>query len=204
MSSVSNRYLDFINIMTYDFHGAWDPFTGHNSPLYRSSVDQGENIYYNVVSKTLDKTKLSPSKSQMWNTSLVFVFKIRTLLWNTGETKELQLRNSYWVSPHMDAHFACHQELPMLEHQSVDRPLQDPTPVKLGSGPTTRSINVKHENNSTWHNLKWMQAVRCFKPRHHKLFWGCLRMIFFHSTDLHFPSRSHCPLEWWANGALCH
>ncbi|XP_030277720.1 acidic mammalian chitinase-like [Sparus aurata] len=43
-----SKYLDFINIMTYDFHGAWDPFTGHNSPLYRSSVDQGENIYYNV------------------------------------------------------------------------------------------------------------------------------------------------------------
>lgn len=38
--------------MTYDYHGAWDPFTGHNSPLYRSSVDQGDNIYYNVVSET--------------------------------------------------------------------------------------------------------------------------------------------------------
>uniref|UniRef100_A0A667ZLD1 chitinase n=1 Tax=Myripristis murdjan TaxID=586833 RepID=A0A667ZLD1_9TELE len=43
-----SRYLDFINIMTYDFHGAWDPFTGHNSPLYRSSVDVGEHIYFNV------------------------------------------------------------------------------------------------------------------------------------------------------------
>lgn len=46
------RFLDFINVMTYDYHGAWDPFTGHNSPLYRSSVDQGDNIYYNVVSET--------------------------------------------------------------------------------------------------------------------------------------------------------
>uniref|UniRef100_A0A8C2ZUD7 chitinase n=1 Tax=Cyclopterus lumpus TaxID=8103 RepID=A0A8C2ZUD7_CYCLU len=42
------KFLDFINVMTYDFHGAWDPFTGHNSPLFRSSYDQGDNIFYNV------------------------------------------------------------------------------------------------------------------------------------------------------------
>uniref|UniRef100_A0A8C2ZVW3 Acidic mammalian chitinase n=1 Tax=Cyclopterus lumpus TaxID=8103 RepID=A0A8C2ZVW3_CYCLU len=41
------KFLDFINVMTYDFHGAWDPFTGHNSPLFRSSYDQGDNIFYN-------------------------------------------------------------------------------------------------------------------------------------------------------------
>ncbi|TNN73529.1 Acidic mammalian chitinase [Liparis tanakae] len=40
--------LDFIHVMTYDFHGAWDPFTAHNSPLFRSSYDHGDNIYYNV------------------------------------------------------------------------------------------------------------------------------------------------------------
>lgn len=43
-----SKLFDFINVMSYDFHGAWDTFTGHNSPLYRSSVDQGVNIYYNV------------------------------------------------------------------------------------------------------------------------------------------------------------
>ena len=42
--------LDFINVMTYDFHGAWDPFTGHNSPMYRGSADEGVNVYFNVVS----------------------------------------------------------------------------------------------------------------------------------------------------------
>uniref|UniRef100_A0A3Q3FC30 Acidic mammalian chitinase n=1 Tax=Labrus bergylta TaxID=56723 RepID=A0A3Q3FC30_9LABR len=43
-----SKFLDFINVMTYDYHGAWDTFTGHNSPLYVSSGDQGEHIFYNV------------------------------------------------------------------------------------------------------------------------------------------------------------
>lgn len=28
-----NEALDFVNIMTYDFHGAFDPITGHNAPM---------------------------------------------------------------------------------------------------------------------------------------------------------------------------
>lgn len=44
-----SRHLDFINVMTYDFHGAWERFTGHNSPLYRGSHDSGNLIYFNTV-----------------------------------------------------------------------------------------------------------------------------------------------------------
>ena len=28
------KYLDYINVMTYDFHGQWEKQVGHNSPLF--------------------------------------------------------------------------------------------------------------------------------------------------------------------------
>jgi GH18 family chitinase len=34
--------LDFYNVMTYDFHGAWTNHSGHNSPLYLSPRDPGQ------------------------------------------------------------------------------------------------------------------------------------------------------------------
>uniref|UniRef100_A0AAY4C1B5 chitinase n=1 Tax=Denticeps clupeoides TaxID=299321 RepID=A0AAY4C1B5_9TELE len=42
------KYLDFLNVMTYDFHGTWETFTGHNSPLYQGSTDSEELIYFNT------------------------------------------------------------------------------------------------------------------------------------------------------------
>ncbi|KAM3840533.1 acidic mammalian chitinase-like [Vipera latastei] len=41
------RNLDIINVMTYDFHGSWDPVTGHNSPLYRGLVSYDPVPFYN-------------------------------------------------------------------------------------------------------------------------------------------------------------
>lgn len=34
--------LDFINVMTYDFHGPWTDHAGHNSPLILSAYDPGQ------------------------------------------------------------------------------------------------------------------------------------------------------------------
>ncbi|XP_063765852.1 acidic mammalian chitinase-like isoform X2 [Eleginops maclovinus] len=42
------KELEFINVMTYDFHGTWETFTGHNSPLFRGSKDTGNLIYFNT------------------------------------------------------------------------------------------------------------------------------------------------------------
>uniref|UniRef100_A0A8C7WYG7 Oviductal glycoprotein 1 n=1 Tax=Oryzias sinensis TaxID=183150 RepID=A0A8C7WYG7_9TELE len=42
------KYLDFVNVMTYDLHGSWENVTGHNSPLFKSSQDTGDNVYLNT------------------------------------------------------------------------------------------------------------------------------------------------------------
>ncbi|XP_043572528.1 acidic mammalian chitinase-like, partial [Chiloscyllium plagiosum] len=42
------RNVDFINLVSYGFHGAWDRFTGHISPLYRGSADKGAYANSNV------------------------------------------------------------------------------------------------------------------------------------------------------------
>lgn len=45
-----HQYLDFINVMTYDFHGTWDPQTNHHSALYGSPADPstGDQRSYNT------------------------------------------------------------------------------------------------------------------------------------------------------------
>lgn len=41
LPNLANAF-DFINVMTYDFHGSWESVTGHNSPLFNRT---GETTY---------------------------------------------------------------------------------------------------------------------------------------------------------------
>ncbi|KRA76882.1 chitinase [Lysobacter sp. Root667] len=45
-----HSYLDFINVMTYDFHGTWDAKTNHHSALFNSPNDPstGDQKFYNT------------------------------------------------------------------------------------------------------------------------------------------------------------
>lgn len=42
------RHLDWIAVMTYDYHGQWDKKTGHVAPLYYHPDD--DTTYFNAVS----------------------------------------------------------------------------------------------------------------------------------------------------------
>ncbi len=42
ISQLSN-YVDWMNVMCYDFHGDWDPITGHNAPL--NQTQQGDPLF---------------------------------------------------------------------------------------------------------------------------------------------------------------
>lgn len=47
---VLSETLDFINVMTYDLHGAWEKYTGHQAALLPISSEQGADRNLNVVS----------------------------------------------------------------------------------------------------------------------------------------------------------
>ncbi|XP_071539684.1 chitinase-3-like protein 1 isoform X2 [Panulirus ornatus] len=42
------QHLDLLNLMAYDMHGAWEPYTHHQSGLYAYPADTGDNAYLNV------------------------------------------------------------------------------------------------------------------------------------------------------------
>ncbi len=43
-----SKYLDFINLMAYDLHGAWEKFVGLNAPLFAREDEVGKQIELNV------------------------------------------------------------------------------------------------------------------------------------------------------------
>lgn len=43
-----SRYLDLINVMTYDYHGQWDKKTGHVAPM--TDYDEAGDARFNAVS----------------------------------------------------------------------------------------------------------------------------------------------------------
>ncbi|XP_053686951.1 acidic mammalian chitinase-like [Sabethes cyaneus] len=49
-----SQHLDYINLMTYDYNGAWDAYTGHNAPLFSGPSEKTDfqrtlNVNHSVM-----------------------------------------------------------------------------------------------------------------------------------------------------------
>ncbi|XP_074119146.1 oviduct-specific glycoprotein-like isoform X2 [Sminthopsis crassicaudata] len=58
------RLLDYISVLTYDFHGSWNSVTGHNSPLYGMNWGNNQIDYLNCeyAMKLWEKKGAPPEK----------------------------------------------------------------------------------------------------------------------------------------------
>lgn len=58
------KYVDFINVMAYDYHGSWESATGHNAPLYATDGLS--------VSDTIDAYLSAGAEPEKLNLGLAF------------------------------------------------------------------------------------------------------------------------------------
>ena len=71
------NYVDFFNVMTYDYHGSWSSHVGHNSPLYNSPSSDVEGschtgINYLALTRQIPKNQLNmgvPFWGKLYNAS---------------------------------------------------------------------------------------------------------------------------------------
>nr|XP_023029163.1 probable chitinase 10 isoform X2 [Leptinotarsa decemlineata] len=99
--------LDFMSVMTYDYHGAWERQTGHVSPLYSSPEDKYPQYNANftmeyLVSSGAPREKLLlgiPFYGQSFSLSKKSTFSVGTSATGPGEAGE------YTKQPGMLAYF---------------------------------------------------------------------------------------------------
>ena len=56
MEFICDRYVDWLNVMAYDYHGAWMNTTGFNAPLFAGLNDYGDEFPLNVVSQSFGRS----------------------------------------------------------------------------------------------------------------------------------------------------
>ncbi|MGL4345905.1 MAG: glycosyl hydrolase family 18 protein [Cellulosilyticaceae bacterium] len=83
-----HQYVDFINLMTYDFHGAWEPITGHQSQLYGRTDEY--NPYDEVVTQyNVDQAVKNFQGQGVPNNKLVVGVPYYTRGWKNVEPVEV-------------------------------------------------------------------------------------------------------------------
>jgi len=82
--------LDFINVMTYDFHGPWSNHAGHNSPMILNALDPGAEGSLTTSMDLFEKTYGVPRQKLNFGTAFYgYQFNGAKSLWdicNCGAT----------------------------------------------------------------------------------------------------------------------
>lgn len=110
------RYLDLINVMTYDLRGSWEGFTGEDSPLYQSPSDPEGYIDFNVVCSFYCSLYLVYLFTKNLYNKLPYsllLWYFRIMLSITGKITEL------------------HQKSSWSDFQPMDEPLHSLTPLTM-------------------------------------------------------------------------
>ncbi|GLG95341.1 Probable chitinase 10 [Gryllus bimaculatus] len=103
-----SKYLDFINVMTYDFHGQWERQVGHNSPLYplesATSYQKKLTVDYSArewVKQGAPKEKLMigmPTYGRSFTLVCDFLHQENTtLVWDNEQQVPFAYRDDQWV-----------------------------------------------------------------------------------------------------------
>ena len=79
------KYLDWLNIMAYDYHGAFDSQTGVLAPLLKDSVPNGEYCLKNTIDAYLNIAKIPPKKLVLGIATYGRTFKVSGLTSNNNE-----------------------------------------------------------------------------------------------------------------------
>jgi chitinase len=90
--------VDFINVMTYDFHGSWSSHAGHNSPLLQSAADPDlDGSCVSTMDNFLINFNVPPEKINMGTAFYIWKFGTVSNLWgacncNSSNTHQMYYR----------------------------------------------------------------------------------------------------------------
>lgn len=143
--------LDFFNVMTYDFHGPWTDHSGHNSPLYLSPLDPGqEGSLKTSVDLYLSQFGVPASKINLGTAFYGYGFDVNGLWYSCGcqQTQSFtytQIQQLFaaggWtqhVDPLASAPYATNPNTPHVGFLTYDTPAS--TKLKVNYALKTRGL----------------------------------------------------------------